>query len=163
MTIEGKFRPELLWLLLRDLAGQESCAEIPVRGTSMCPTLLPGDRVRLVPVAAAQVRIGDVLIRMGRAGPIIHRLVGWWPTRDGWRMLTMGDSARQLDPPLGTDDLTGRVLARVRGGEVQRLDGTRMRVRGYCRAVASLGVGVTAEVWNRGRRVARGWARWRED
>ncbi len=149
------FRPELLAPLLRDLASDGTVAEMTIHGTSMHPTLLDGDRIQLAPATAAETRIGDIVMRTGGAGPIIHRLVGWWPARNGWRLLTKGDNARRLDVPLSPDDLVGRVVARVRGGAVRQLDGVKMRLCGRTRAAASFVEGIIVEVWDRMRRAER--------
>lgn len=154
MTITRSFRPELMPPLLRELADQGDCGEIPVRGTSMAPTLHPGDRLRVVPATMDNVRVGDLVVCAGPGGPISHRLVGWWKTRAGWQLLTKGDSAPRLDAPAPGHCLVARVVARVRAGEVQPLDGGAMRLCGRARALVSLGAGITVEVWDRTRRVA---------
>lgn len=160
MTGTGSFRPELLAPLVGDLAAHGRTAEIPVCGTSMCPSLLHGDRVRLVPATGEEVRIGDVVVGMGETGPIIHRVVGWWRVRDSWRILTKGDAARWLDPPLHPGSVVARVVARVRNDQVRRLDGMGMRLRGRGRAAFSLLLGLVLEAWLRGCRAIRhrnGW------
>jgi len=149
MAATKEFRPDLLASLLCDLGAEGRSAEIPVRGNSMRPMLRDGDRVRLAPVTDAGVRLGDVVLRVEPAGPIIHRVVGRWPSQDGWRILTKGDGARRLDPPLPPGGLVGRVIARVRGSHVQRLDRTGMRIRARSRALVSLIVGLIVEVWDR--------------
>jgi hypothetical protein len=158
-TLEG-FRPELLTPLLRDLAAEKVSGEIPVRGTSMRPTFLPGDRLRLVPATVADVRVGDLVVWMGQDGPIAHRLVGWWETRTGRWMLTKGDGAPRLDPPIPGYCLVARAVAHVRAGQVRRLDDAAMRLCGRGRATVSLAVGIIVEVWDRGCRVARQWVGW---
>ncbi len=130
---------------------------MPVRGTSMYPSLIHGDRVRVVPTTVEEVRIGDMVLRFGETGPMIHRVVGWWWTREGWRILTKGDGARWFDSPLRPDHLVGRVVAYVRDGQIQRLEGIGARLRGRGRAAASFTVGVMWETWDRGYRVARRW------
>ena len=155
MTDTEEFRPDLVAPLLRELAAAGATAELPVRGTSMRPILRDGDRVRVVPVTAADVRTGDVVVLAGSSGPVIHRLVGWWPARGAWRVLTKGDGAPRLDPPLRPDELAGRVVARVRDGRVRRLDGAGMRICGRCRAAVSLAAGLFLEAADRARRRAR--------
>jgi signal peptidase len=151
MAAVEDLRPDLLAPLVRDLAAEGRPAEIPVRGNSMRPMLREGDRVRLAPLTHAEARLGDVVLRVAPSGPIIHRVVGWWPSRNGWRLLTKGDGARRLDPPLPPEELAGRVVARVRGGSVRQLDGAGMRVRGRGRALVSLMTGLVVEAWDRAR------------
>jgi hypothetical protein len=114
--------------------------------------LQDGDRVRVVSVTAADVRVGDVAVLAGATGPIIHRLVAWWPARGGRRMVTKGDGSLRLDPPARPDDLIGRVVARVRNDQVRRLDGIGVGLHGRGRALLSLGAGLAVEVWDRARR-----------
>jgi len=148
-------RPDLLAPLVRDLAADGRAVEIPVRGNSMRPMLRDGDRVRLASVTKMNVRLGDVVLRVEPSGTIIHRVVGWWPSREGWRILTKGDGARRLDPPLPPDRLVGLVAALVRGDDVRQLDGTWMRVRAWSRAFRSLIAGLIVETWDRAHGRAR--------
>jgi len=111
--------------------------------------LRDGDRVRLASVTKMNVRLGDVVLRVEPSGTIIHRVVGWWPSREGWRILTKGDGARRLDPPLPPDRLVGRVAALVRGRDVRHLDGMWVRVRAWSRAFRSLMAGLIVEAWDR--------------
>ena len=155
MATPTRFRPDLVAPLLRDLGAEGGSAEFPVRGNSMRPMLRDGDQVRLAPVTDAGVRLGDVVLRVDPAGPILHRVVGRWPSRDGWRILTKGDGACRLDPPLPPDRLVGRVVVLVRGSDVRRLDGAAMRMRARGRAIVSLCVGLIVEAWDRAHRRTR--------
>ena len=148
---DDRFRPDLVAPLVRGLLADGASPEIPVRGNSMRPILRDGDRVRLAPVTRARARLGDVVLRVEPSGPIVHRVVGWWPSRDGWRLLTKGDGARRLDPPLPPEGLAGRVVARVRGDSVRRFDGAGMRIRAWSRALRSLIGGAIVEGWDRAR------------
>jgi signal peptidase I len=155
MTAADDFRPDLVAPLVRDLWADGTIPEIPVRGNSMRPMLRDGDRVRLAPMTHAGARLGDVVLRVEPSGPVIHRVVGWWPSRRGWRLLTKGDGARRLDPPLPPEGLAGRVVARVRGTSVQRLDGTGMQIRAWSRAFWSLTTGLIVEAWDQAHGRAR--------
>jgi signal peptidase len=155
VPLEDRFRPDLVAPLVRELLADGASPEIPVRGNSMRPMLRDGDRVRLAAVTHVGARLGDVVLRVEPSGPVIHRVVGWWPSRDGWRLLTKGDGARRLDPPLPPESLAGRIVARVRGTSVQRLDGTGMRIRAWSRAFRSLTAGLIVEAWDRARGRAR--------
>ena len=150
-TATGEFRPDLLGPLLCDLTAEGRAAEIPVRGISMRPWLCDGDRVRVVAAAASDVRVGDIVVRVHATGPVVHRFVGWWWTRHGWRMLTKGDGAPRFDPPLAPAELVGRAVALLREGRVRRLDGAAMRLRGRGRAAVSLAAGLIRETWDRAR------------
>jgi hypothetical protein len=151
IAVDDPCRPELLGPLLAALAAEGLYGELCVRGSSMRPLLRDGDRIRLLPSDATRVRVGDVVARGGSAGLIVHRVVGWWPTRQGWRLLTRGDHAWRLDPPLRAEEVAGRVIARLRGGQEWRLDGGGARLAGRGRAALSLALGLLAEVWDRRR------------
>jgi hypothetical protein len=118
----------------------------------MHPWLCDGDRVRVVAAAAPDVRVGDIVVRVNATGPVVHRFVGWWWTRRGLRMLTKGDGAPRFDPPLAPTELVGRAVALLRDGQVRRLDGAGMRLRGRGRAAVSLAAGLIRETWQRTRR-----------
>jgi hypothetical protein len=152
MDAREAYRPDLLSPLLRDLSTAGKPVEIPVRGRSMRPLLRDGDRVHVLPVTVADVRVGHVVVLTGPSGPVIHRLVGWWPGRVGRRLLTKGDGSPRLDPPVVPEGLVGRVAARVRDGHVRRLDGVGASLRGRGRALLSLGAGLVVEAWDRIRR-----------
>jgi hypothetical protein len=151
VSLEDRLRADLVAPLVRDLLADGASPEIPVRGSSMRPILRDGDRVRLAPMTHAGVRLGDVVLRVEPSGPVIHRVVGWWPSRHGWRLLTKGDGARRLDPPLPPEGVAGRIVARVRGTSVRRLDGAGMRIRAWSRAFRSLTAGLIVEAWDRAR------------
>ena len=155
VSLEDRLRADLVAPLVRDLLADGASPEIPVRGNSMLPILRDGDQVRLAPVTHAKARLGDIVLRVDPSGPVIHRVVGWWPSRNGWRLLTKGDGTWRLDPPLPPQSLAGRVVARVRGTSVQRLDGTGMRIRAWSRAFWSLTAGLIVEVWDRAHGRAR--------
>jgi len=155
MTIVGSLRADLVAPLLHELGAQGRGGEIPIRGTSMSPTLLPGDRLRVVRATVDDVRVGDLVVSLGQTGLIAHRLVAWWRTRGEWQLLTKGDGALRLDPPVPGRYLVARAVARVRAGHIRSLEDARTRVLGRGRAVASLFAGLTVEVWDRARRFTR--------
>ncbi len=160
MIASERSRPELLPGLLRDLAAGGKLAEIAIHGTSMCPTLRDGERVWLVQTTASDARIGDLLVWRGESGSVVHRLVGWWLGGGGWRLLTKGDALPLFDPPIRAECLLGRVIARVRGDQVEHLEGKAYRLRSAGRALASLLTGLMAEAWIRVRRAVHrrlGW------
>lgn len=92
---------------------------IPVRGSSMRPTLHDGDHVIVGPFLGLP-RVGQ--IALGRCGDrlVVHRLVGIERV-DGRRCyLLQGDARHAPDAGLLREDLLGRVVAVVRQG--RRID-----------------------------------------
>lgn len=85
---------------------------LTVRGTSMLPTLRPGDRVVVRPVRNPGRLVPGTLILIRSVGerPVVHRLV----RRASGHIRTWGDNRPALDPPLAPDAVLGRVVARRR-------------------------------------------------
>jgi hypothetical protein len=110
---EGSCRGVLAQLLRSGMP-----AEIGAHGVSMRPLLLPGDRLLVEPIAAAQLRLGDVAVIDAPTGPFAHRVVGLSP------LVTRGDGASGNDPPIREEAVVGRVRAFRRGRWTVRLDGT---------------------------------------
>lgn len=160
MTTIRSFRPEMLPALLQDLATQGIPGEMCVRGSSMRPFLVPGDRLRVVPATADDVRVGSVVVWLGDAGPITHRLVGRWRARDNWWILTKGDASPRLDAPLPGNRILARAVARIRAGRISPLDIGWARLLGLANAVASLIAGLIVEAWDRWGRFGRRWTGW---
>lgn len=101
-------RQERVAQALRQLADEEPVCVV-VRGDSMLPLLEDGDRVEIV--ARARYLPGDIVaFRRADQRLCVHRLLGFRPTRGGWRMVTRGDAARALDPPLEPEQVLGRIV-----------------------------------------------------
>jgi GNAT superfamily N-acetyltransferase len=82
-------------------------AWVTVRGRSMLPFIWPGARLRVVRASVEDVALGDVVVVVRGADPVIHRVV----RVDGGRVITRGDAHAH-------DDLTvtgERLVARVAG------------------------------------------------
>lgn len=94
---------------LSSLAAQDPL-RVVVRGDSMRGCLKDGDEVCVAPRRLYWP--GDVLVLHGEKDQIIvHRLVGYRPTRNGWRMVTKGDAVRSFDAPVARASVIGRVTA----------------------------------------------------
>jgi hypothetical protein len=139
---------EFLRRVLLEIGAEGALGQLTVHGTSMRPTIGDGDRVRLVPARSGELGLGDIVLRKDGAKLILHRIVGWWPSRHGWRLLTKGDGERQLDPPLPPEDVLGKAVARITGERSYPLRASQNR------ALRSLGEGLVSEVACRIRRWA---------
>ncbi len=80
-------------------------------GTSMLPSVLPGDVLTIEPVAISEASLGDLLLyhRDGRFW--VHRLVRKAPDL----LCTRGDALEAQDPPVSPDEILGRVVCVSRG------------------------------------------------
>ena len=120
---------------------------IPVTGTSMVPTLRPGDRcwVRLGPLE--RCRVGEIVVVHSPRGWVVHRVVGRW----GRWLVTRGDARVRPDGCVSVDALVGVVVAIERQGRyVSRYDAGGARflylLWTWCRA---LGLWLWARVRSR--------------
>ena len=89
-------------------------ARIRVQGTSMLPSLRPGDEIELQPASAHEIRIGDV-IAYRRAGRLfVHRVIKKNSPRE---LVTRGDTLPQPDAPVSESEVLGLVSAVQRDGK----------------------------------------------
>jgi polysaccharide export outer membrane protein len=94
---------------------------LPVRGDSMRPTLVPGDRIVVAPCLGLP-RPGEILVRRDAAGIVAHRLVTV-VLEDGRRLYrTQGDNEPGLDAGCRREELLGRVVAVLREGRTLPID-----------------------------------------
>jgi signal peptidase I len=91
---------------------------LKARGTSMLPSIWPGDVLTIGSVAGDQLAAGDIVwfMRYGRC--FIHRLVTRDPVNNRNCFVTRGDAMPQNDPPVAAADLLGRVIRIRRGNRV---------------------------------------------
>src|SRR5438045_2755797 len=83
-------------------------------GTSMLPTIAPGEEVTIR--CGESGVVGDVIVLIGLETPIVHRIVAAAP--DGSWLLTRGDANRLPDVPIRrVDSIAGRVISIHRAGE----------------------------------------------
>ncbi len=114
--------------LLAELLQRGEAVEFRARGGSMHPLIRDGDRLRIEPVRADQLRRGDVIAYRRGARLLVHRYLGRWPDSGGLR--TRGDSHTRVEPPLDPSEVLGRVRAVGRHGKKLRLDHASWRAVG---------------------------------
>ena len=145
---------ELLQAAVELLGRDARTGTVEVRGSSMLPSLRPGQRLA-VEFASGEPRRGDLLLFRQADYLAVHRLLG--PARStsaGERRLrTCGDGQLGLDPPLDPARVLGRVTAVEDGGVWWSLEGFRARIYARCLAFHDLfwaGVGVLGRTLDRG-------------
>jgi signal peptidase I len=98
----------------RELVKNELAAEVirrfgtlrlRVTGSSMVPTVHPGDLVLISHCAAEQANPGDVILFMRHRRLFAHRVV----SLDGPALVTQGDSVAHPDPRVMPHELLGKV------------------------------------------------------
>jgi hypothetical protein len=97
---------------VRELAGERPVVAT-VRGGSMAPLLVDGDRVEIAP--ARWPLPGDlVAFEAGDERLVVHRLLGYRWAAGGIACVTQGDASPRPDPPVARALLLGRVVAPAR-------------------------------------------------
>src|SRR5271154_358937 len=82
-------------------------------GQSMQPNFLSGDAVIAEPVAAQELRRGDIALTLGAHGVLLHRVIGRDPATN--RIVTRGDAGQQDDTP--AELVLGRAVCIERDGK----------------------------------------------
>jgi hypothetical protein len=85
-------------------------------GTSMLPSIWPGDLLEIEPVKHDQIVRGDIVLALRNHRVFIHRVIGTNARNESRHWITRGDSMPQNDPPSTESDLPGRVVLIHRGG-----------------------------------------------
>ena len=78
-------------------------------GTSMLPSLWPGDLLAIQSAAYDEVVSGDIVLVMRDNRFFVHRVVERRRVQDGFSWITRGDAMPHNDPPVGASELLGRV------------------------------------------------------
>ena len=113
-------------------------------GSSMNPTLRPGDRLDTVPYNRQKIRRGDVIVFISPLdeSKAVHRVV----SVDSKGIKTRGDNCNRIDPyVLGPDKIVGRVISVQRKNKQRRIFGGYLgRVfAGTARALIALDSGAS--------------------
>jgi signal peptidase I len=113
-------RTELKRQLVLDAVGSLGEAHLPASGSSMLPTIRPGDVLEVHRESMGGISIGDVVVFEREARLVTHRVVEKLTKPERTLLITRGDALRAPDPPVSPEELLGRVTAILRGG--RRLD-----------------------------------------
>ena len=110
--------------LSRELLEEGLTIRITATGTSMYPTIRPGDIIEIVPFGGTGdlLEPGEVVALNRDDDMVVHRFIGYFE-RDGRRwVFTRGDSVLRADEPVPAEAVAGRVVTVIRGdGLVRRL------------------------------------------
>ncbi len=105
-------------------------------GLSMTPCIRDGEIVTVVPAAASDLRIGDiVLYRTVDDRLTAHRLLGRKVDQSGLTFGMRGDACTACREIVRADRILGRVGYVERKGRKHRLDGRLARLLHVCRAI----------------------------
>jgi hypothetical protein len=102
-----------------------------VFGTSMVPSILPGDLISVRRNAPVEISSGEIILYAREGRMFVHRVVGRAGAPDDPLLITRGDLLRQSDPPVSSTELLGKVISIERGS---RQLGTTSSPGGFSRA-----------------------------
>ncbi len=108
--------------MLRDGVEANTRPRLTIVSESMTPLLQVGDQVVLEAVSAETLTPGDIVVLEESHDMLTHR---YWQTLDHegrTHLITRGDRPTAYDQPRPIDDLIGRVVGRVRNGQMLALD-----------------------------------------
>jgi hypothetical protein len=84
-------------------------------GTSMLPSVWPGDVLTIVGATSTEIAPGDIVLVLGRDCIFVHRLLGRHKDASLQAWITKGDAMPRNDPPASDSALLGRVVSIRRG------------------------------------------------
>jgi len=103
--------------LLVDLIGQVGEARLRVIGSSMLPSIRPGDVLIIRRRPIGDVRCGDVAVFVRDDRLFVHRVIA----HHGSHLVTRGDSLPSPDAPVTATELAGVAVRLVRGGKARQV------------------------------------------
>jgi|SRR5580700_712581 hypothetical protein len=101
--------------LAAEMLRRGGSVRLTARGTSMLPSLWPGDLLTIQSVTRNEVVPGDIVLVLRDNLFFIHRLVEWTRSQGCLLWITRGDAMPRNDPPAGASNLLGRVVFIRRG------------------------------------------------
>jgi signal peptidase I len=88
-------------------------------GTSMVPSILPGDLISVQRTAVSEISNGEIVLYSREGRMFAHRVVGCaaqpFAAQGESLLITRGDRLRYNDPPVSSSELLGRVISIKRG------------------------------------------------
>jgi len=88
---------------------------IVARGSSMVPSIFPGDVLVVKRDPLARLRPGQIVLASREGRFFAHRVVRLTALGGKPRVITRGDALRQNDPAFQQEEILGRVTAVIRG------------------------------------------------
>ena len=96
--------------LAAEILRRRGTFQLKAWGTSMLPSVWPGDLLTIQGVACDEVVRGDIVLVLRGDRFFIHRLVEKRSGQDCISWITRGDAMPQSDPPASTSQILGRVM-----------------------------------------------------
>jgi Peptidase S24-like len=101
--------------LAADILRTSGMVRLQAAGSSMLPTVWPGDILVVAPVTGPDVQQGDI-VAFSRGGRFVaHRVATTWTPSEP-AVQTRGDALLEIDPPVSGGDIMGKVVLILRNG-----------------------------------------------
>jgi Peptidase S24-like len=95
--------------LIADVLSLSGSARLRVTGSSMLPSILPGDVLTVQRLGSNEVRAGDVVVIRRNGRLFAHRLIGHCGRVP--QPITRGDSLSRSDAPVPAEEFLGRITS----------------------------------------------------
>jgi hypothetical protein len=109
-------------LLIERAVRSRGRARIRVLGTSMAPSVLPGDWVDVQRAELRAISPGEIILFSRDERLFVHRAVSCVQNPETPILITRGDRLDHDDPPVTSAELLGRVISIQRGRRTFRPD-----------------------------------------
>ncbi len=129
MAARKKITNDSYFERVESLLAEGKVVKIPVKGTSMLPSLKEGDHVLLNTTDMREMKWGTIVLALYRGGYILHRLVG----RKGDILELAGDNNWVQIERVERDAVIGMVTEAYRGTELLRIYSTGSMQRAWLR------------------------------
>lgn len=101
--------------LAAEVVGVFGSVRLRVSGTSMAPTLCPGELVGVEKTRMTEILPGEIVVFARDGRLIVHRVVTKIQSRGESYLVTRGDRVRKSDSPVSGSEFVGRVTNIERG------------------------------------------------
>jgi hypothetical protein len=102
--------------LAAELLQSRGMLQLRAQGTSMLPTVWPGDFLTIEPQTSKQIQAGDIALYVREGRFFVHRIVDKSSVGSQVFLIARGDCMSQQDPPIRETELLGRVTEIRRNG-----------------------------------------------
>jgi signal peptidase I len=111
MEMANKLRCDLA----AEVVGTFGEIRLRVFGTSMVPSIFPGDLVSVERAVVSEVSSGEIVLYAREGRMFVHRVVARTGSAEHSLLIVRGDRLRHNDPPVSFPELIGRVTRIERG------------------------------------------------
>jgi hypothetical protein len=118
MSVATETREGYQRSLAADILRSGGSVRLQALGTSMLPSIWPGDLLVIKSNPGEHVTIGDIALVVGEGRFFVHRVVGQGEEQGQVRWITRGDALSEDDPSVRATELLGRVSLIHRNGRV---------------------------------------------